>query len=243
MTRPAGAGFAQFFPAAPRAARDRATERERAKYKTQESSPVQPVDANGHRTPRNQSASSHHDDAPAASLLSKPHMNGIDRTPMDDPDSFAGDTLNTGGSSSSHASTSSSVFSAPTRPSASGAMRRSNTQLTPPTNLTSPSSYLSTTAYTKAQSTTPFRADGTDTLKPITNGSAQDTPAVDRVPARDPSRSIKCIKRIYEPLADTSLSSSEKNKGKPVYKKFGLVCTHNNLTTRGERHLACESLG
>jgi hypothetical protein len=64
------------------------------------------------------------------------------------------------------------------------------------------------------------------------------------VPARDPSRSIKCIKRTYEPFLDTSLSSSEKRKAKPIYKEFGLVCAFNNFTMReGERHLDCGSIG
>ncbi|KAL2262913.1 hypothetical protein VTK26DRAFT_8962 [Humicola hyalothermophila] len=43
-----------------------------------------------------------------------------------------------------------------------------------------------------------------------------------RVPARDPARSIQCIKCTYDPLLDKSLSSSEKRKAKPIYKEFGL---------------------
>ncbi|KAK4157203.1 SET1-like protein [Chaetomidium leptoderma] len=229
MTRPAGASFAQFFPAAPRAARDRAMERERAKIKAQESpSSAQPVDAeaNGRRTPLNPSVSSHNHDGPARGFTSRQHLNGtgphVAQPSTDDAESLAGDTLNVGGSASSHTSASSSAFSAPTRPSAPGAMKHSNTQLTPPTTIASPSSYLSRAAPAKAQSTTPHRTDGLDGRLPIPNGSVHDTPAVDRVPARDPARSIICIKRTYEPLLDTSLSSSEKRKAKPIYKEFGL---------------------
>jgi histone-lysine N-methyltransferase SETD1 len=244
MSRPAGASFAQFFPAAPRAARDRAMERERAKIRAQESPSSQSVDVNGRRTPLNPSASSRNDDGPVAGFTAKSYVNGgrpvAARPPTDDNESLAGDTLNSGGSASSHTSASSSVFSGLTRPSASGAMRHSNTQLTPPTTIASPSSHLSTL---KRQSTTPRRADNRDGLMPMPNGSVQDTPAVERVPARDPARSIKCIKRVYEPLLDASLSSSEKRKGKPIYKEFGLVCTHDNFTLRGERHLDCESFG
>jgi histone-lysine N-methyltransferase SETD1 len=250
MTRPAGASFAQFFPAAPRAARDRAMERERAKMRAQESPSARPADTNGHRTPRNPSASSHLDDGPVAGFTSSSHVNGTaphaTRPPTDDTESLAGDTLNAGGSASSHTSASSSVFSAPTRPSASGALKRANNhQLTPPTTIASPSSYLSTAAPPKAQSTTPRRADGIDGLIPIPHGSVRDAPAFERVPARDPARSIKCIKRTYDPLLDTSLSSSEKRKTKPIYKEFGLVCTHDNFTLRGRggRHLDCESIG
>ncbi|KAL2129376.1 hypothetical protein VTI74DRAFT_7894 [Chaetomium olivicolor] len=228
MTPPAGASFAQFFPAAPRAARDRAMEREKAKVKTQEPSIAQSAETNGHRTPQGSSSSSQKDDGFACDSSSRSHANGIARdtarSSTDDTDcSTIGDTLNSGGSASSHASTVSSVFSAPSRPAASGAMRGSHSQLTPPTSITSPSSHLSSTAHTKGQPTTPNCAAGADGPIPMPNGSCvQDTSAVDRVPARDPSRSIKAIRCIYDPLLDPSLSSSEKRKAKPRYKEFGL---------------------
>ena len=204
--------------------------------KAQEFPSARPADANGHRDPLNPSAP-YNDDGPVAGLTPSSHENGTashaTRPPTDDTESLAGDTLNAGGSASSHTSASSSVFSAPTRPSASGAVKRANNQLTPPTTIASPSSYLSTAAPPKAQSTTPRRADGIDGLVPIPHGSVRDAPAVERVPARDPARSIKCIKRTYDPLLDTSLSSSEKRKTKPIYKEFGLVCTPDNFTLRG----------
>lgn len=224
-------------------------ERERAKTKTQEFPSAQSLDTNGRCTPLNPPASSPNADGHTAGLASNSHLNG--RSPRavhsstDDNESLAGDTLNAGGSASSHTSTTSSVFSAATRLSASATMRKPHT-LTPPTTIASPSSsYLSTTAPTKAQSTTLRRYDdGTDSLVPITDGSAHGAAAVERVPCRDPSRSIKCIKRTYEPLLDPSLSSSEKKKAKPIYKEFGLVCAHlDTLTLRGERHLDLESVG
>ena len=243
MTRPAAASFAEFFPAAPRAARDRAMERERAKVKAQESASAHSADTNGHRTPLNPSASSQHADGPVArsSSSSRSHVNGsrphAAYPPTDDTESLARDTrIANKGSASSHTSTSSSVSSAPTGLSASARMRMSNTQLTPPTTIASPS-YLSTAAPVKAQSTTPRRADGTDRLLPIPNASVHDTTVVERVPARDPSRSIKCIKLTYEPVLDKSLSSSDRKKAKPIYKEFGLVCAPDNLTLRGGRHL------
>ncbi len=243
MTRPAAASFAEFFPAAPRAARDRAMERERAKVKAQESASAHSADTNGHRTPLNPSASSQHADGPVArsSSSSRSHVNGsrphAAYPSTDDTESLARDTrIANKGSASSHTSTSSSVSSAPTVLSASARMRMSNTQLTPPTTIASPS-YLSTAAPVKAQSTTPRRADGTDRLLPIPNASVHDTTVVERVPARDPSRSIKCIKLTYEPGLDKSLSSSDRKKAKPIYKEFGLVCAPDNLTLRGGRHL------
>jgi histone-lysine N-methyltransferase SETD1 len=83
---------------------------------------------------------------------------------------------------------------------------------------------------------------------PIPNGLVHDTPAAspsvaERVPARDPSRSIKCIKCTYDPLTDSSLSSSEKRKAKPKYKEFGLVCESDTLILWGERHLDYELIG
>jgi histone-lysine N-methyltransferase SETD1 len=101
----------------------------------------------------------------------------------------------------------------------------------------------STSAPVKAQSTTPRRADGLDGHTPMLNGSAHEAPAAERVPARDPSRSITCIRCTYDPLLDTSLSSSEKRKAKATYKEFGLVCAKYNLTLRGERHLNYEVIG
>ncbi len=214
-------------------------ERERAKVKAQESASAHSADTNGHRTPLNPSASSQHADEHVArsSSSSRSHVNDSRPHPAypstDDIDSPARDTRIAKGSASSHTSTSSSVSSAPTGLSASARMRMSNTQLTPPTTIASPS-YLSTAAPTKAQSTTPRRADGTDRLLPIPNASVHDTAVVERMPARDPSRSIKCIRLTYEPLLDKSLSSSDKKKAKPIYKEFGLVCAPDNLTLRGD---------
>ncbi|KAK4122243.1 SET1-like protein [Parathielavia appendiculata] len=226
MSRPAGASFAQFFPAAPRAARDRAMERERAKTRAQDSPSAQPADSNGRHIPPNPSASSHSDNKPPVGFTARSHVNG-DRPdaahpPTDENESLAGDMLNSRGSASSHTSASSSLFSAPARPRAPASLGHSHAQLTPPTTIASPSSYLSTVAPLKGHSTTPRRFDNRDGPVPMPNGFVQDSPAVERVPARDPSRSIKCIKLTYDPLMDNSLSSSEKRKAKPIYKEFGL---------------------
>ncbi|KAL2197659.1 SET1-like protein [Corynascus similis CBS 632.67] len=219
MTRPAGASFAQYFPDAPR-------ERERARMKAQEFPSAQPVDANGQRSPHDPSSSWEDTEGPHTGFASRSHINGTGpraaHPRAEDSESLTGDTLNTGGSASSHTSASSSVFSAPARLSASGALKNPHAQSTPPTALASPSSYLSTTIPTKAQSTTPRPADGTEGPIAMLNVSALGAPAIERVPARDPSRSIKCVKRTYDPLLDSSLSSSEKRKAKPIYKEFGL---------------------
>ncbi|KAK0652226.1 SET1-like protein [Cercophora newfieldiana] len=227
MTRPPGASFAQFFPAAPRAARDRAVERDRERLRAQESPSTRAADTNGHRTPSRRSPSRRdHDFCPGSSLTSKSHPNGLVADaappPTDDTESLTGDTLNTVGSASSHASTSSSsVFSASAQQNAMAAVRNSNTYLTPLTTIDSPSSNNLATGPTKAQSTTPHHSDGP-------NGFIHDDPAtlpsgIEQVPARDPHRSIKCIKCTYDPLLDLKIPSAERRKAKPLYKEFGLA--------------------
>ncbi|KAK3359239.1 SET1-like protein [Lasiosphaeria hispida] len=227
MTRPPGASFAQFFPAAPRAARDRAVERERARMKAQESPSTRPVDTNGHRTPSSSSAS-RADERPdhGSGLSSKSHPNGsvanAPHPPPDDIESLTGDTLTTVGSASSRASTASSVFSATNQQNTMAAMRNSTTYLTPLTTIDSPtSSHISAALPAKAHSTTPHTADApngliNDTLAALPSGT-------ERVPARDPNRSIKCIKCIYDPLVDTKISSAERRKAAPKFKEFGLA--------------------
>lgn len=129
MTRPPGTSFAAFFPTAPRAARDKATEREKARLKAHEgstsSSPSSLSTATIASAPAQQSAQPSVADPDA-------HVNGADPKPpppsshhdaaqllsdgqtclTDDGDSPPGDILNVVGSASSHASsTESSVFS------------------------------------------------------------------------------------------------------------------------------------
>ncbi|KAA8634473.1 hypothetical protein SMACR_07534 [Sordaria macrospora] len=240
MSRSSGASFAQFFPAAPRAARDRATERERARMRAQASPPTQPVDTNGHRTPLSSFTSNRSDDgaSPGRShITSLNHSSsaGADATRpplLEDSESLPGDTLNTVGSASSHASTSSSIFSSSTRQPAmaSASVRNSHTHNsnTPLTTADSPSSlYLSTSLHAKPHSVSPHHADKQNGLTPTLNGSATEflvplPDGTDRVPLRNPSRSVLCTICTYDPLLDKKLSSSEKKKAKPIYKDYGL---------------------
>ncbi|KAK3997496.1 histone-lysine N-methyltransferase, H3 lysine-4 specific [Cladorrhinum sp. PSN332] len=213
MTRPAGASFAEFFPAAPRAARDRATERERARVK----------DSNGSLTQLDSlTSSSRPDDGPASDLTtSKSHIDEnsaqAGHSSTDDTESLAGESHNTGtpADSSSHPSSVSSVFSAATRANAMAAMKNSSSQLTPPTTNGSPSSYLSTGVPSKPLSTTPRY------------GSLNDTPSAlssvaEHIPARDPSRSIHCIRSIYDPHLEISEKDKALAKKKGKYKEYGL---------------------
>lgn len=225
MTRPSGASFAQFFPAAPRATRDRNTERERARVRAQESPSTRTADTSGHHTPLGSSPSRADNSAIASVDLDqgsgpKSYANGVaaDIAPplSDDTESLV-ETLNTVGSASSHASSSSSLYSAV------AVMRNSNNYLTPLTTLDSPSSTL-TAAPLKAQSTTPKYNDEPNGIFDDNNGTLAQP--VDRIPARDPGRSIKCVKITYEPPLDQKNLSTDRKKPKLVQKEFGLVCAY-----------------
>jgi len=236
MTRPPGASLAQFFPTAPRPARDRATERERAKMRAQESSSSfnHVVDANGPQHPSISSKSHPSDDGSVPAFSSRPRPNTslaeAAHLPADDTESLAGDTLNGVGSASSHDSAGSSVFSA--QRNAMASVRNSNNHLTPLSNIESPPAFHShppSALAAKARSTTPQHVNGLDGPIPNPDG-------FERVPARDPSRSIKCITSTFD--------TRDKKRAKPIYKEFGLVCKpNNNLVLRGGCHLCCESFG
>lgn len=201
------------------------------------SSSAQVVDANGSQHPNISSSSHTSDDGaipsfssrsnrPNASLAEAAHL------PADDTESLAGDTLNGVGSASSHDSTASSVFSTQQNQNAMASVTNSNNHLTPLTNIESPPSFPShppSALPAKAQSTTPRHVNGLDGPTPNPDG-------LERVPARDPSRSIKCITCTFD--------TKDKKKAKPIYKEFGLVCKpNNNHVWRGGCHLCCESFG
>ena len=229
MSRPPGTGgatFAQFFPAAPRAAKDRAMERERGRRTAESPSSNPAADQNGRRTP-----------APRpdeGAVTSRSRRDGsasdIAHPATDDSESVQGDTLNTVGSASSHASTSSSVFSTSARQNGLAAAKASNSQFTPLTTVESPSYSISPNP-TKPSTSTPQYPDKVNGFASKPAGATNISPAPDglsaiqRIPARDPSVSVKGIKCTYDPLLDRSISSSEKKKAKPIYKEFGSVCT------------------
>jgi [histone H3]-lysine4 N-trimethyltransferase SETD1 len=251
MTRPPGASYAQFFPAAPRAARDRAVERDRERMRAQESPSTRVADTNGHHTPLGLSSPRADDGAVGAfpksltGLISKSHPNGsvadAALQPPDDTESLTGETLNTVGSASSHASTSSSLFSASTQHNAMSSVRNSNTYLTPLTTIDSPSSNVAAAVPTKGQSTTPLYVD--DSAGVVNDSPAALPSSFERVPARDPRRSIKCIQCTYDPFLNKMITRAEQRKGKPIYKEFGLVRTLNTHIPEGGRRLCCETFG
>ncbi|OIW29970.1 histone H3-K4 methyltransferase Set1 [Coniochaeta ligniaria NRRL 30616] len=229
MTRPPGPGYKEFFPAATRAAKDRAMGREKAKTEPPGSRLPAPnsADLNGRATA---SGFDFRDEGLTSS--SQPLLNGSSDTahpPNDDADSLIGDAVQAVGSASSHES-SSSVFSSSAPQHVSGpATKPHSTSITPLTNIDSPS-YRNPAPPTKAQPLTPrhaekpngfvsntgVTADGTSTPLPVLPSVAG------RLPARDPTRSVKGIKCTYDPFADRKVSTTDKRKAKPTLEEFGL---------------------
>ncbi|KAI1338999.1 hypothetical protein F5Y15DRAFT_89286 [Xylariaceae sp. FL0016] len=197
------AGYREFFPNAPRAAKDRANEREREKS----SKVSEPADASSRAVP-----SSRARDAP------KNDTSSTDTQPSNDDtiEYPQGDMLNGIGSASSHASTTSSVFSSSNLAVAMKApSRASNNSVTPLTAAGSPI-YPNTPNTTKENN--PGRSDNSSSMaavNSIPNGVAE------RLPARDLNRTIKGVKCIHDPSTDKTLSSTDRKTLKPKYKNFG----------------------
>ncbi|OHE95909.1 SET domain-containing protein [Colletotrichum orchidophilum] len=223
MTRQSSASFAQFFPAAPRVARDRANEREKAKAKVQDSA--------GGLQSRSKSGGT-----PLVNGTTGERSSGADglptdtsQQPHDGHESPIGDTLNAVGSASSYASTGSSVFSAAARQAVSSGISHIPTSSgTPLTSIESPS-YSGNAALPKTimlQAHNTDRGEATVSLNTPTsrlNSSLPEPyPHIERIPARDPNRSRKGIKCTYDPFNDRTLSKHGRKDAKPIYKEFGL---------------------
>ncbi|KAI0024382.1 hypothetical protein F4780DRAFT_768756 [Xylariomycetidae sp. FL0641] len=208
------AGYREFFPNAPRAARDKANERERERERSGKVS--DPTDNHASRTAPPASASRDAAAKPDISMTDAAHP------ATDDADYTQGDLLNGVGSASSHASTSSSVFSN-SHPAAvmNAASHASNNSVTPltvvgsPTNPTSarPAKQLASATSNTTKATTPIPAMATE--------SSMHNRVAERPPARDPARTIKGMKCIHDPTIDKKLSSAERKSQKPKYQPFG----------------------
>ncbi|KAK9422014.1 putative Histone-lysine N-methyltransferase, H3 lysine-4 specific [Seiridium unicorne] len=209
-----GAGFAKFFPAAPRAAREKAAERERAKSRVSEGSADRDARIPATNSSTSQAAQRDGIKSDPSSSSDAAHL------PTDDNESLQGDILNGVGSASSHVSTASSVFSHGSTMNTSHAF---NSSLTPLTNVGSPSNPSHGTI--KVQQTKQpqdGRRSNDSTHASVTDSSiSRRTGATVRIPARDPGRQIQGMKRTYEPLLDKKLSSAERKTAKPTYKPFG----------------------
>ncbi|KAI0123122.1 hypothetical protein BJ170DRAFT_126105 [Xylariales sp. AK1849] len=228
-----GAGFAQFFPAAPRAAREKATERERAKSRASDA-----VERDARISSSTSISSTAHRDG----IKSDPSSSDAGHLPTDDTESLQGDILNGVGSASSYASTASSVFSNGSHPSSAvnASSHASNSNLTPLTSAGSPSNPTVPYSQHAKQPQDYGKLNGPTSTPATDSSSTSRRPGVaDRIPARDPDRQIKGMKCTHDPLLDKKLSSTEKKTMKPKYKTFGSVRKlYYNIYVSGEgRHL------
>ncbi|KAI0547314.1 hypothetical protein F4679DRAFT_555010 [Xylaria curta] len=205
------ASYREFFPNAPRAARDRANERERERH-----------------SKTSALTDSHSRIATATHRDAKHDVSASDPARPSNQDTYAeysqGDLLNGVGSASSRASTASSIFSTHNNTSAvNAAAHASNNAVTPLTVAGSPA-YNSTTQASKentaAAAAHAGKADSTS-LTAAMKSSATPPSVVKRLPARDPNRPIQGMRCIHDPSTDKSLSSVEKKSMKPKYKAFG----------------------
>lgn len=231
MTRPSSASFAQFFPAAPRAARDRAIERE--KEKARKEALESPSSALTDKTaPPRHSASSAavrpDDPALATSRRDPSHNADPSHTPADDIDSFRADIPNTVGSESSHTSIASSITNSSVRTNGVAVSKNSShSHLTPLTIIDSPSPAVAPPSNKQATSNHSYstHANGhslpldepSDTATAVNTANISDRPS-----ARDPSLRVQVIKAIF----DAAVDRSSRDKKKPKYKEFGLVRKH-----------------
>ncbi|KAL2879454.1 histone methyltransferase set1 [Colletotrichum sp. CLE4] len=222
MTRQSSASFAQFFPAAPRVARDRANEREKAKAKVQDSAVGLPSGSKSSGTP------SVNGTAGEISSTADGLPSDTSQQPHDGHESPLGDTLNTVGSASSYASTGSSVFSTAARQVVSSGISHippsSGTPLTVESPSYSGNAALPKTTMPQVQNTD--RGEAAVSLNTPTsrlNSSLPEPyPHIERIPARDPNRSRKGFKCTYDPFNDRTLSKHGRKDAKPIYKEFGL---------------------
>lgn len=249
MTRPSSASFAQFFPAAPRAARDRAIERE--KEKARKEALESPSSALADKTTLSRQHPPSAADRPADPALAtsrrEPSVSDPSHTPADDIDSFRVDIPNTVGSESSHTSIASSVANSSVRTNGVAVTKNASlSHLTPLTSIDSPSPTVAPPS-TKPDTSTDSYLNNSNapSLKP--DASSDSATAVDpsnisyRPPARDPSLRVQVIKATFDAVVDRS----SRDKKKPRYKEFGLVRKHIKYSARlGERHLLiCGNFG
>lgn len=236
MTRPPSApGFAQFFPTAPkvRAEAEGRGDREPSRPKTNgvDSSRDHPADsdprANGVGV-----ASSH-------GRISSDAPHGHIQARVDENESPPGDIPGTVDSTSSHASTTSSVFSA--RPAATSASSHYPTASTTP--LPSKESPSTSVTVGPPKADMPPSAPSDRATRPpshaaptfMSNNHTLHNPStIERVPAQDPSPSVKGIKCTFDPLLERLRNKTVSRSAKPVYKEFGLVRTYNTFTPAEE---------
>ncbi|KAI0977338.1 hypothetical protein F4678DRAFT_412652 [Xylaria arbuscula] len=211
------AGYREFFPNAPRAAKDKANERERERY----SKALDAADSRS-RTATPAHRDIKHDSSAAASAR-PPKSDTYTEYPQ-------GDLLNGVGSASSRASTTSSIFSTHNNSSGVNAAAHAskNNDVTPLTAAGSPTYHHNNNnntpklpkEHTAAASASDGKAISTS-LATAMESSATPPSVVKRLPARDPNRTTQGMRCVHDPSTDKTLSSTEKKTMKPKYKAFG----------------------
>ncbi|TGO10410.1 hypothetical protein BTUL_0136g00330 [Botrytis tulipae] len=229
MSRASGASFAQFFPSAPRAAKDKAKEREKSKAQQADSPTTLSV------TDTQINAKALTDNASITRLSEDISIPIADPPTLttEDNESVQGDILNGVGSASSHSSSGSSLFSVNNQLSNSmqaSAGSRNINDLTPLTNADSSPNGVASPGNAKADmpvtATTRAALDNTKSRHVVAipnSAPAEHTSTEPRVLARDPARGVKGKKCTYDPFHDPHIhSTKEKHNRRPHYKEFGL---------------------
>ncbi len=231
MSRASGASFAQFFPSAPRAAKDKAKEREKSSKQTLDSPTIRAI-ADRKTFMFNSRIDNASSPSAGVELHPPPPPSAPSAHQAEDNESIQGDILNGVGSAGSDMSTVSSVFSAPPSLQSNiptfGASRNMSS-LTPltsidssPTRITSPSQYKLAATVTTAISHETV-ADNHDLQPPAAN--AEPFSQVPRILARDPSRGSLGYTSIFDlndPDRARKTDSMLKRKERP-YEDIGLV--------------------
>jgi len=159
--------------------------------------------------------------------------------PVADESERAGDILNGVGSASSHTSTVSSVFSAPTQHHNMTTMAslHNMSSFTPLTNHDSSPLRVSSPKSSAAAFNSAHTVDDSLDLyndSEIAQLTLEGPIATNRILARDPAKTVKGQICTYNPEVDRTPGIDGKKKTKPIYEDFGVVCIHNLL---GKRHL------
>lgn len=226
--------FGQYFPAATRDAKNKATEREKARTKSTGSF----AEHNGPTKPATPSASHYNDDRPNSSSA-RPYRDGsvpvIAYQAADDSEITGADMLHAVGSASSNESASSVFSSSSATNQAFGQVSKpKSADLTPLTNIDSPSCKCpplpSQTPTVQDEQRTngsasnghEVAADGSSTAEVVLP-----PPVINRRPILDRSRPVAGVKCTYDPATDTSYNSNpELKKQKPKFSEFAPVRSH-----------------
>lgn len=243
--------YSQAFPLAPKNARDKAKERERATSKTIDSPKILPTSGIKVVNAVAFSLNQERDAQPRGG-----DTNITDSSaPADDADVQPGDLLNGVGSASSHESAPSEVFSttaANSAPANSGMPSNSQTPLT--INESSPTDPLQSPRQPKTDTPLPARNGLVENPSNITSLSSSHASTSHAAPLRNlpptntptrlpifphgKPRGIRCTHDPELLLHQFRITKEEAKKQKPVIEEFdGAVCTQY-ISSLGERHLS-----